>query len=125
VNSPKQSIKLFWIIARQNGSAVQRSINIFLALKSYFLSTEKCPVNCKHFFQNPFPFTFLHFLASQLKTFPRTIKCIEKQDTIIIEVNNEISKLLDNLNCRKTERFLTTAVRDKLQVKGKVVPMLN
>jgi hypothetical protein len=52
--------------------------------------------------------------ASQLKTFSHTIKCIEKQDTMIIEVKNEISKLLDKLNCRKTD-FLTTAVRDQLQ----------
>jgi hypothetical protein len=32
-----------------------------------------------------------------------TIKCTEKQEPTIIEVKNEISKLLDKLNSRKTD----------------------
>jgi hypothetical protein len=85
--------------------AVQRII----ALKSYFLSLEKCPVSLQNFFENS------DFLPSQLKIFPLSIKYIEKQDTTIIEVKNEFSRLLDKLNCRTTERFLTTAVRDQLR----------
>jgi patatin-like phospholipase/acyl hydrolase len=84
-------------------------------LKSYFLSLEKCPIRLQNSFENPLSFTPLHFLAIQLKTFSHTIKCIEKQDTTVIEVKNEIIKLLYKLNCRKTERFLTTALREQLQ----------
>jgi hypothetical protein len=85
--------------------AVQRIIDIFPALKSDFHSLEKCPLSLQNFFENPLSFTLLHFLASQLKSFSHTINCIEKQDTTIwvTEVQNETSKLLDKLNCRKTE----------------------
>jgi hypothetical protein len=78
--------------------AVQRIIDIFPSLKAYFLSLDKCPVSLQNFFENPLSFTLLHFLYSQLKTFSHTI---EKKDTTI-EVKNEISKLLEKLNCRKT-----------------------
>jgi hypothetical protein len=61
--------------------AVQRIIDIFPALKSYFPSLEKCPASLQNFFENPLSFTLIHFLASQLKTFSHTIKCIEEQDT--------------------------------------------
>jgi hypothetical protein len=81
---------------------VERIIYIFPALESYFLSLENCPVSLQNFFENPLSFTLLHFLASQLKTFLYIIKCIEKQDTTITEVKNEISKLLGKL--RKKER---------------------
>jgi hypothetical protein len=83
--------------------AEQRIIAIFRAFKSYFHSLEKCPVSLQNFFENPLSFILSHFLASQLKTFSHTIKCIEKQDTTLIEVKNEISKLLDKLNCKKTD----------------------
>jgi hypothetical protein len=57
VNSPKQSIKLLWVIARQDGfpSYLQyrEVFDIYLALKSYFLSLEKCPVSLQNFFENP------------------------------------------------------------------------
>jgi hypothetical protein len=71
---------------------VQGITDVFPALKYYFLSLEKCPISLQNFFKNPLSFTLLHSLASQLKTFSHTIKCIEKQDTTILEVKNEISK---------------------------------
>jgi hypothetical protein len=102
VNSPKHSIKLFWVIAREDGSSsylqYRELINIFTALKSYFLSLENCPVSLENFFENPLSFTPIYFLARQLKTVFHNMKCIEKQDTAISEVKNEISKLLDKLN---------------------------
>jgi hypothetical protein len=73
-------------------TAVQIIINIFTALKSYFLSLEKCPVSIQNFSENPLSFTLLHFLASKLETFSHTIKCIEKQDTTINEVKNQTVK---------------------------------
>jgi hypothetical protein len=83
--------------------AAQRIIYIFPALKSYFLSLEKCLVKLDNFFENPLSFILLPFFSCQLETFSHTTKCIEKQDTAIIEVKNEVSKLLDKLSCRKTE----------------------
>jgi hypothetical protein len=119
-NSPIQSIKLFWVTARQDGSlsllpAVQRVIDVFPELKSYFHSIDKCPISLKNFFENPLSITFLHFLASQLKTFSDTIKCVEKQEITVIEAKIEANKLVEKLNCRKAEKFLTTTVRNKLQ----------
>jgi hypothetical protein len=44
--------------------AVRRVIDIFPALKSYFLSIDKCPISLKNVFGNPLSITLLHFLAS-------------------------------------------------------------
>jgi hypothetical protein len=104
VNSPKQSIKLFWVIVRQVGSpSYLQYRELLITSNSYFLAPGKCPVSIQNLFENPLSFTLLHFLASQLKTFSHTIKCIERQGTTVIEVKNEINELLDKLNCRKTD----------------------
>jgi hypothetical protein len=95
--------------------AIQRVIDMFPSLKPYFLSIDKCPTSLKNFFENLVSITFLHFLASQLKPFHDTIKCIEKQEISVIEVKDEINKLVERLNCRKAEKSLTTAVRKQLQ----------
>jgi hypothetical protein len=56
VNSPEQSIKLLghskarWLSLLP---AEHRIIDIFPALKPYFLSLEKCPVSLQNFFENP------------------------------------------------------------------------
>jgi hypothetical protein len=52
------------------------------------LSLEKCLVGLQNFFENPFSFTLLHFLVSQIKTLSHTIKCIEKQDTTTMKLPN-------------------------------------
>jgi hypothetical protein len=70
---------------------------MFPSLKSYFLSIDKCPTSFKNFFENPVSITFLHFLASQLKPFHDTINCIEKQEISVIEVKDEINKLMERL----------------------------
>jgi hypothetical protein len=111
VNSPKESTKLFGVIARKDGSPPNRSTENYW----YILSLEKCPIGIQNFFENLSSITLLHFLASPLKTFPHAIKYTEKQDTTVIEVKNEISKRLDKINCEKPKRFLETAVRDQLQ----------
>jgi hypothetical protein len=88
--------------------AVLRVIDIFPELKSYFFSIDKCPISLKNFFENPLSITLLHFLASQLK-------CVEKQEITVIEVKDEVNKLVEKLNCRKAEKFLTTTVRNQSQ----------
>jgi hypothetical protein len=60
-------------------SAVQKIVYIFPALKSYFLSLEKCPLKLDNFFEDPLSFTLLPFLACQLETFSNTTKCIENK----------------------------------------------
>jgi hypothetical protein len=95
--------------------AAQRVIDIFPELKSYFLSIDKCPISLKNFFKNPLSITLLHFLASELKTFSDIIRCVEKQEITVIEVKDEVNKLVEKLHCRKAEEFLTTTVRNQLQ----------
>jgi hypothetical protein len=63
--------------------SIQRVSDMFPSLKSYFLSIDKCPKSLKNF-ENPVSITFLHFLASQLKPFHDTIKCIGKQGISVI-----------------------------------------
>jgi hypothetical protein len=72
-------------------------------------------LSLKNFFENPPSSTLLHFLASQLKTFSDTIRCVEKQEITVIEVKDEVNKLVEKLNCGKAEKFLTTTVRNQFQ----------
>jgi hypothetical protein len=69
----------------------------------------------KNIFENPISITLLHFLTSQLKTLSDTIKCVEKQEITVIEVKDEVNKLVEKLNCRKAEKFLTTTLRNQFQ----------
>lgn len=48
------------------------------------------------------------FLRSQLKTF-------EIQDITLTEVKNETEGLLERLNCRKEENFLTSIIKTNLK----------
>jgi hypothetical protein len=54
-----------------------RIIEIFLALKSYFVTKDKCPTIIKIFFNDPFSLIWLHFLQSRLKVVCDTVKKIE------------------------------------------------
>jgi hypothetical protein len=47
--------------------AITRVVDMFLELKSYFLSHEKCPIMLKIFLYDPVSIVWFNFLGSQLK----------------------------------------------------------
>jgi len=44
--------------------AVTRILDLFPALKAYFLTQDKCPTILKQFFDNPVSITWLYFIQS-------------------------------------------------------------
>jgi hypothetical protein len=54
--------------------AITRVIDMFPALKSYFLSQEKCPVMLKIFSNDPVSIFWFYLLEGQLKICCNTIK---------------------------------------------------
>lgn len=94
--------------------AIERVLDVFPALKSYFLSLDKCPITLKNFFENPLSFITLQFLSGQLRIFSNCILFIETESVTIIEVADKINILLNKLEARKSERFLTSAIQQLL-----------
>jgi hypothetical protein len=65
------SVKTRWLSLQP---AITRVTDMFLGLKSYFLSQEKCPMMLKIFPSDPVSIVWFHFLESQLKVCCNTIK---------------------------------------------------
>lgn len=67
-------VKTRWLFLQP---AVSRIIDLYPALKSYFMSQEKCPTVLKTFFNDPVAIAWLYFIQSQLKVVCDTIKKID------------------------------------------------
>lgn len=64
--------------------ALTRLIEMFEALKSYFLSISKCPVILKDFFQNPISLLITQFLHTQSELFYSVFKKKLKQKKYLL-----------------------------------------
>lgn len=95
--------------------ALNRFIEMYDGLKSYFLSQNKCPNVLLQFFNNRVSFVFLLFLKSQLKLFSHSILEIESEETTAFEVKSQIDHLVMKLSMRKEEMFLTSEVKAELK----------
>jgi hypothetical protein len=87
--------------------AIERIIEIFSALKSYFLSQNNCPNILKTFFKNETSILWLNFLQSQLKTINIYIKIIENQKLCAVELILIMEKLTTKLKNKKDDFFFT------------------
>ena len=90
--------------------AITRIIEIFPALKSYFLTQDKCPTIIKLFFNDPFSLIWLHFFQSQLKVVCDTVKKIEGDKISACEVAEELEVLCGKIRNRKNQNFLTSKI---------------
>jgi hypothetical protein len=80
---------------------------MFLGLKSYFLSQEKCMMMLKIFF-NAVSIVWFHFLESQLNVCCNTIKKIESDAISGSEVAEELDILANKMKSRRDENFRTS-----------------
>lgn len=94
--------------------AVERLISLFDALKSYFLSQDKCPKAIKSFFDHPLAKAYLLFVKSQMKVFQTSILKIEAADISIIEVSNILNDTLQKMNERRDISFKTIDVQAEI-----------
>jgi hypothetical protein len=89
--------------------AITRVTDMFLGLKSYFLSQEKCPMILKIFLMIQYPsIVWFHFLESQLKVCCNTIKKIESDTISGSEVAEELDILANKMKSRRDENFRTS-----------------
>lgn len=92
--------------------AIDRIISIYNGLKSYFLSQNICPNVLKCFFENETSLLWLKFLSCQLKIITCYIKKIESQNLSAIEIMIVVENLLNIINNKREEKFLTTEVEN-------------
>ncbi|CAI6360864.1 unnamed protein product [Macrosiphum euphorbiae] len=90
--------------------AIERIIEMFSALKSYFLSQNNCPNILKTFFKNETSILWLNFLQSQLKTINIYIKIIENQKLCAVELILIMEKLTTKLKNKKDDFFLPSDI---------------
>jgi len=75
--------------------AVTRILDLFPALKTYFLTQDKCPTILKQFFDNPVSIAWLYFIQSQLKVVCDTITIIESDNISASEVYEKLEVVVE------------------------------
>ncbi|XP_033222612.1 uncharacterized protein LOC117176470 [Belonocnema kinseyi] len=101
---------------------VQRILEVFPALKTYFLSVEKSPKILIKFFQHNFAECFLFFVHSLMSVFSKKVKILEKERNSVIEVINVVDGVAQKLRDRIESKFLPLNVKTcltKLRQEGK------
>lgn len=91
--------------------AVERILQLFLPLKSYFLSAEKCPIYTQNFFENDILENL--FTAKRLY-FMSVLKKIEGDKVTAMQVSNTIRDLCKKLETRLNESFVPLIIRHEL-----------
>ena len=103
--------------------ALQRILEMFEGLKSYFNSQEGCPTLIKKCFEEPTQELYLIFVHGQLKYFNETILKLEKENASAVDVAHVLSELTLNLVEKKEINFIPSAaltLLGKLEEAGEV-----
>jgi len=103
--------------------ALQRILEMFEGLRSYFNSQEGCPTLIKNCFEDPTQELYLKFVHGQLKYFNQTILKLEKESISAVEVVLVLSELKQNLLAKKENNFLPSqamVLLSKLEEEGEV-----
>lgn len=98
---------------------IERMLQMFPALKAYFLSQEKPPTAIKNFFQNEFSEIYLWHMHSLMSVFHTHIQSMEKEDNSIMEVKKILSCVHTILLERKRNNFMSLQVKKQLAEKRK------
>lgn len=95
--------------------AIERILKLYIPLKSYFLSIEKCPVYIENFFKNDTSELWLKFMHSQASLFSDSVKNIEGNKSTVVEVSRELKNLILKLKARLDAAFLPLLVKQDLK----------
>ncbi|KAF2900321.1 hypothetical protein ILUMI_05867 [Ignelater luminosus] len=94
--------------------AIERILQLYAPLKSYFLSLEKCPAYLSTFFSNNASEIWLKFVHCQASLFSSTIKMIENDKCTVTEVYKAINNLISKLEARLDQTFIPLIIRNDL-----------
>ena len=103
--------------------ALQRILEMFEGLKSYFNSQEGFPTLIKKCFEEPTHELYLIFVHGQLKYFNETILKLEKENASAVNVASVLSELKLNFVEKKENNFIPSAaltLLGKLEEAGEV-----
>ncbi|KAL4082856.1 hypothetical protein QTP88_029512 [Uroleucon formosanum] len=95
--------------------AINRILQMFPALKSYFVSQDQTPRALLNFFENDFSEPFLLFVHSLMSTFHNSLEKIENESNSICEIINIVENILTSLKFRTTEKFIPLAVKARIK----------
>jgi hypothetical protein len=93
------------------GPSIDRILSMHDGLCSCFLSQETYPVMSRKLFEDPCLKFCLSFAGNQKSTFQKYISLVEKVNISGTEVAKNIENLVNNLESRKSEVFVTTDVK--------------
>lgn len=91
--------------------AVERILQLFEGLKSYFLAQVNCPLALRQFFTTEIGELYFWFVHGQLNVFNKTIESMEKTNSTATDVGMELAKLKTNLRNRMENKFLPQAAK--------------
>ncbi|KAF2905628.1 hypothetical protein ILUMI_00548 [Ignelater luminosus] len=104
--------KTRWLSLRP---AIERILQLYAPLKSYFLSLEKCPAYLStFFFSNNASEIWLKFVHCQASLFSSTIKMIENYKCTVTEVAKAINNPISKLEARLDQTFIPLIIRTDL-----------
>lgn len=95
--------------------ALERVLQMYAPLKSFFLSEENSPVVLRRFFEDPFTELWLAFVHGNLGIFNEAIKTLESQDRCAVESAAILRSLKTKLTARRDDHFLPVMVRVPLR----------
>ena len=98
---------------------ITRLIQMFPALKSFFLSQDKPPTIIKAFFEHEFSEIYLWHMHSLLIVFQCHIQEIERENNSVVEVLKSLKSICSTLHGRKTHNFMSLKVKELLAQKRK------
>lgn len=96
--------------------SIERVLKIFPALKSYFLSQNKCPTVMKQFFDSPVSEVWLHFANTQASLFHTAIQSLEGQHVTMVDACTILGDLRKKLSNRLDCVFIPLIVDTKLKM---------
>src|SRR6218665_253268 len=93
---------------------IQRLLEMFPALKSFFLSQDKSPAVIRKFFENDLSELYLWHLHSVMSMFQSHIGEIERENNSLLEVINCLKSVQSVLRCRAEAGFMPFKVKELL-----------
>lgn len=96
--------------------AIDRVLEMYPALKSYFLSESKPPKVLFQFFENRLSEAYLWHLHSLMSVFNSNILQLEKEDNSVLEVIEILDYVCKVLQDRLNQKFICLKVKQKLEI---------
>ena len=96
---------------------ITRLIEMFLPLRSFFLSQEHPPTIIKQFFENEMSEIYMWHLHTLMSVFHTHIQTVERASNSVVEVLTSLESIQKLLEERKNQNFMSLKVKELLSQK--------